>query len=87
MGFPGGTVVENLPANAGDMGSGPGPEDPTCRGATKPVCHNYWACVLEPTSHNYWAHEPQLLKPMCLDPTLHSKRSHRNEKPAHRDKE
>ena len=41
MGFPGGTVVENLPANAGDMGSGPGPEDPTCRGATKPVCHNY----------------------------------------------
>ena len=24
-GFPGGTVVENLPANAGDMGSSPGP--------------------------------------------------------------
>ena len=24
MGFPGGTVVENLPANAGDMGSSPG---------------------------------------------------------------
>ena len=24
MGFPGGTVVENLPANAGDMGSIPG---------------------------------------------------------------
>ena len=48
-------------------------EDPTCRGATKPVCHNDWACALEPTSHNYWAcmpqrlslrsraHEPQLL--------------------------
>ena len=31
-------------------------EDPTCRGATKPVCHNYWACDLEPASHNYWAH-------------------------------
>ena len=30
-------------------------EDPTCRGATKPVCHNYWACSLEPTSHNYWS--------------------------------
>ena len=28
-------------------------EDPTCCGATKPVCHNYWACVL------------QLLKPVC----------------------
>ena len=22
-------------------------EDPTCRGATKPVRHNYWACALE----------------------------------------
>ena len=25
QGFPGGAVVENLPANAGDMGSSPGP--------------------------------------------------------------
>ena len=25
MGFPGGTVDKNLPANAGDMGSVPGP--------------------------------------------------------------
>ena len=38
-------------------------EDPTCHGATNPVCHNYWACTLEPASHNYWAHMPQLLKP------------------------
>ena len=30
-------------------------EDPTRRGATKPV------------SHNYWAHVPQLLKPVCLE--------------------
>ena len=22
-------------------------EDSTCRGATKPVCHNYWACFLQ----------------------------------------
>ena len=29
-------------------------EDPTCRKATKPMRHNYWACALEP-------HEPQLL--------------------------
>ena len=36
-------------------------EDPTCRGATGPVHHNYWACTLEPASHNYWAHVPQLL--------------------------
>ena len=34
-------------------------EDPTCRGATKPMRHNYWACALEPASHNYWAHVPR----------------------------
>ena len=28
-------------------------EDPTCRGATKPLCHKYWAC------------ERQLLTPSC----------------------
>ena len=37
-------------------------EDPTCRRATKPVYHNYWACTLEPASHNYWAYMPQLLE-------------------------
>ena len=62
-------------------------EDPTCRGATKPVCHNYWACcTLELASHNYWARVPQLLKPTCLEPVLCNKRSHRNEKPAHLNK-
>ena len=52
-------------------------EDPTCHGAAKPMCHNYWACALEPmnhnywacalepVSHNYWACAPQLLKPAC----------------------
>ena len=44
--FPGGAVVKNPPANAGDTGSSPGPrtlvrQDPTCCGATKPVRHNY----------------------------------------------
>ena len=48
-------------------------EDPTCRGATKPMCHNYWACALEPACHNYWAHMPQLRKPTCLEPVLCSK--------------
>ena len=74
-------------------------EDPTCCGATKPLCHNYWACALEPTSHNYWAcaleptsHNywactPQLLKPMRLEPMLSNKRSHCNEKPAYRNEE
>ena len=62
-------------------------EDPTRRGATKPVRHNYWAWALEPASHNYWAHEPQLLMPACLEPVLCNKRSHCNEKPAHRNEE
>ena len=40
--FPGGTVVKNPPANAGDMGSIPSPGiDPTCQRATKPMHHNY----------------------------------------------
>ena len=50
-------------------------EDPTCRRATKPVCHNCWA------------REPQLLKPARLESVLRNKRSHRNEKPAHRNEE
>ena len=58
-------------------------EDPTCRKATKPVRHNYWACALEPVSHNYWPCVLQLLKPACLEPVLHNKRSHCSEKPAH----
>ena len=40
-------------------------EDPTCRGATKPVRHNYWACALQPARHHCWSHAPQLLKPVC----------------------
>ena len=62
-------------------------EDPTCHGAAKPVCHNYWACTLEPASHNYWACVPQLLKPTRLEPMLCKKGSHRNEKPAHHNEE
>ena len=62
-------------------------EDPTCRGATKPVHQNYWACALEPVSHNYWACVPQLLKPARLELTLCNKRSHRNKKPVHHNEE
>ena len=46
-------------------------EDPTCCGAAKPMC-----C-------NYWVQESQLLKPECLEPVLWNKRSHCNENPAH----
>ena len=40
QGFPGGSVVKNLPANAGDTGSIPDPEDPKCCGTAKLICHN-----------------------------------------------
>ena len=46
-----------------DTGSIADGEDPTCHGASKPVCHNYWTCALEPGSCNCWAHVPQLRKP------------------------
>ena len=75
MGFPGGAVVKNPPANARTRVQALDWEDPTCRGASKPVCHNYWACV------------PPLLKPTRLEPVLCNKRSHRNEKPVHRNEE
>ena len=32
-------------------------EGPTCRRATKPVDHNYWACALT-------AHDPKRLRPV-----------------------
>ena len=62
-------------------------EDLTCRRATNPMHHNYWACALELTCHNYWARMPQLLKAAHLEPVLRNKRSHCNEKPAHCNKE
>ena len=43
-------------------------EDPTCRGATKPVRHNYWACALEPASHNYRACTPRARAPQQEKP-------------------
>ena len=62
-------------------------EDPTCRGATKPVCRSYRACALEPASHNYWAHLLQLLKPVRLESMLCNKGCHSDKKPIHHNKE
>jgi len=41
--FPGGSVVKNPPANAGNMGSipGSGTKIPHALGATKPIQYNY----------------------------------------------
>ena len=50
-------------------------EDPTCLGASQPVRHNSWACALELGKYSS--------EPMSLEPVLHNKRSHCNEKPKH----
>ena len=67
--FPGGSVVKNPPANAGntwsvsDLGRSLVPQ------ATKPVHHNYWACTLQLGSCNYWSL-------LTLEPVLHNKKNH-----------
>ena len=74
--FPGGAVVKNPPANAGDTGSRPG------LGRS----HMSWsnqARVPQLLGLHSTAHAPQLLKPVRLKPMLHDKRSHHSEKPAH----
>ena len=68
LGFPGGSVVKNPPANVQEQVQSLVWEDPTWLGATKPM-HSYWACVLETRSPSYWAHRPQLLKPPAPEPT------------------
>ena len=75
--FPGGTVDKNAPANAGDTGSIPDP------GWSIPHAEEQ----LKPMSHNYRARRLQLLKPVCPDPVLTNKGSHRSEKPGHPNKE
>ena len=74
-GFLSGPGVQHPPCNARDTGSIPGTGRPMCRGAAKPM------------RHNYWTHALQLLKPTCLEPMLGHKRSHCNEKPVHHNKE
>ena len=67
--FPGGAMVKNCLPMQGTWVWALVREDPTCRGATKPVCHNYWACALEltcrklqsPCTTTTEAHIPQSL--------------------------
>ena len=73
--FPGGSVVKNPPANAGDTVQSLIWEDPTCSGTTKPVYHNYRASA--------WSPGASATEPVCPEPVLCKERSHCNEKPAH----
>ena len=78
--FPGDAVVKNPPADAGDTGSSPGPGR-----SHKPWSNKARAPQLLTLRSR--AREPQLLKPTRLEPVLRNKRSHRSEKPAHRNEE
>ena len=73
-------MVKNLPANAGDMGSNPGPGRSHMPRSNK-------ACVPQLLSLCSRDHVPQLLKPTCLEPVLRNKRSHCNEKAVHHNEE
>ena len=67
-------MVKNPPANAEDASSSPG----------LGRFHMSWsnqARVPQLLSLHSRAHEPQLLKPACLEPVLCNKRSHRSKKP------
>ena len=81
-GFPSGSVITNLPANARDTGSIPGPGGPHMQlspwdTTTEPVLQSLGAATTElKCSCNYWS--------LCtLEPMLHNKRSHHNEKLAY----
>ena len=66
--FPGGAVVKNPPADARDTVLALVREDPTCRGAAKPVRHNYWACALEPWATTTEASAPRARAPQQEKP-------------------
>ena len=51
MGFPGGSVVKNLPANAGDSGSIPGSERHPGKGNVNPL---QYSCLGNPMNKGPW---------------------------------
>ena len=75
QGFPGGSVVENPLADAGDTGLIPDLGRSTCHRATKTRASQQLSLCSK-------AREPQRLKPMCLETVLRNKRSQHNEKTA-----
>ena len=51
MGFPGGSVVQNLPADAGDAGSIPGSERSPEEGSGSPL---QCSCLVNPMDRGAW---------------------------------
>ena len=77
-GLPHGSVVKNLPTNAGHTASIPDP-------GRSYVLQTNEAQSVPTTSLRSRARELKVLKPTStLEPVLSNKRRHRNEKPAHR---
>ena len=75
-GFPGGAVVENLPANEGDTGSSPGL-------GSSHVPRSNWARAPQLLSLRSGACEPQLLSPCATTTEAHAPRARapRQQKP------
>ena len=87
LGFLGGAVVGNPPANAGDTGSSPGP-------GRSYMLRNNWARVPQLLSLCSRAREPQLLSPRATTTEARVPRAHApqqekppQEKPVHRNGE
>ena len=80
MGFLGGTVVKNPPADAGYTGLSPG-------SGRSHMPRSNEAHAPQLLSLRSRARKPQLLKPTRLEPMLCNKRIHRSEKPAHHNKD
>ena len=87
MGFPGGAVVKNPPANAGDTGSSPGL-------GRSHMPRSNWARAPQLLSLHSRAHEPQLLSPSATTteacvPRARAPQQEKpsNEKPMHRNEE
>ena len=74
--FPGGTVVKNPPANAGDTGSSPVP-------GRSHMPRSNWACAPQLLSLRSRALEPQLLSLCATTTEAHAPRAHapQQEKP------
>ena len=68
-GFPGGSVVKNPPASAGDAGSSPGP------GRSHMPWSN-WSHAPQLLSLRSRAHKPQLLSPCATTTEAHVPRAH-----------
>ena len=76
VGFPGGSVVKNLPANAGDMGSVPGWGRSPGGGHGNPL---QYACLRNPTDWGAWRAIAHRDTKSCTQPkwlTMHTCRLH-----------